>query len=119
MSSTEISTTASTSSSYETDSVYHNFLFPPRPPVRKKRIRTLLMGCQKQEVIREEPPERFVIVRGNILPRLNMISRTSSIVLSSNFASVMKREKSSVPDTTDVIGLSVLRMAPTAAWIVE
>uniref|UniRef100_A0A182VWY2 non-specific protein-tyrosine kinase n=1 Tax=Anopheles minimus TaxID=112268 RepID=A0A182VWY2_9DIPT len=43
MSSTEISTTASTSSSYETDSVYHNFLFPPRPPVRKKRIRTLLM----------------------------------------------------------------------------
>uniref|UniRef100_A0A182J4H5 non-specific protein-tyrosine kinase n=2 Tax=Anopheles atroparvus TaxID=41427 RepID=A0A182J4H5_ANOAO len=37
------STTASTSSSYETDSVYGNFLFPPRPPVRKKRIMTFLM----------------------------------------------------------------------------
>ncbi|XP_035776418.1 tyrosine-protein kinase Fer-like isoform X5 [Anopheles albimanus] len=43
MSITEFSTAGSTESSYDTDSVYHNFVFPPRPPIRKKRIITLLM----------------------------------------------------------------------------
>lgn len=48
-----------------------------------------------------------------------MISRHSSTVLSSNLARVMKREKSSLADTTAVIGCDVVRITFTADWMVE
>lgn len=53
-----------------------------------------------------------------ISPRFTRIMRHSSMVLSSNRASVMNREKSSQAETTAVIGCSVFRMEATADWMV-
>lgn len=51
-------------------------------------------------------------------PRFTRIILHSSIVLSSNRAKVMNREKSSHADTTAVMGCSVSRIDCTADWMV-
>lgn len=55
----------------------------------------------------------------NTWPRCSMISLHSSTVLSSNLANVMKRENSSLAETTAVMGWFVPRISFTADWMVE